>query len=280
MSIFRINNNIASINAQRRLVGSGGALNKSMERLSSGLRINRAADDAAGLAISEKMRSELVGLEQASKNTAQATTMIQVAEGGYNEIEGVLMRLKELAVEAADGSLGDVDRDAIEVEVQQQMSEIDRIASSTTFNGLELLTGGTVGISNTYQVGAGGANDQISVTIKGAQTNALATLSSINSASFGTAASAGAAIDIIDNSIASLNLNRADIGAFQNRLERVASNLSTVIENTQAAESVIRDTDIAAEVASLTRSQILVQAGISVLGQANMMPQSALALLP
>ena len=280
MSIFRINNNIASINARRRLVGSGNALNKSMERLSSGLRINRASDDAAGLAISEKMRSELVGLEQASKNTAQATTMIQVAEGGYNEIEGVLMRLKELAVEAADGSLGDVDRDAIEVEVQQQLLEIDRIAASTTFNGIELLTGGTTGTSRTYQVGAGGPNDQISVTIKGARTNALATLGTVTSASFGNATSAGAAIDIIDNAIASLNLNRADIGAFQNRLERVASNLSTVIENTQAAESVIRDTDVASEIASLTRAQILVQAGISVLGQANMMPQSALALLP
>ena len=280
MSIFRINNNIASVNAQRRLTSSGGSLNKSMERLSSGLRINRAADDAAGLAISEKMRSELVGLEQASKNTAQATTMVQVAEGGYDEIGGVLMRLKELAVESSDSSLSDTDRDAIEVEVQQQMSEIDRIASSTTFNGMALLTGGTAGTSRTYQVGAGGANDQISVTIKGAQTNALATLSSINSASFGTAASAGAAIDVIDNAITSLNLNRADIGAFQNRLERVASNLSTVIENTQAAESVIRDTDIASEVASLTRSQILVQAGTSVLGQANLMPQNALALLP
>ena len=280
MSIFRINNNIASVNAQRRLTSSGGSLNKSMERLSSGLRINRAADDAAGLAISEKMRSELVGLGQASKNTAQATTMVQVAEGGYDEIGGVLMRLKELAVESSDSSLSDVDRDAIEVEVQQQMSEIDRIASSTTFNGMALLTGGTAGISKTYQVGAGGDNDQISVTIKGAQTNALATLSSINSANFGTAASAGAAIDVIDTAITSLNLNRADIGAFQNRLERVASNLSTVIENTQAAESVIRDTDIASEVASLTRSQILVQAGTSVLGQANLMPQNALALLP
>ncbi len=280
MSIFRINNNIASVNAQRRLTSSGASLNKSMERLSSGLRINRASDDAAGLAISEKMRSELVGLEQASKNTAQAATMVQVAEGGYNEIGGVLMRLKELAVESSDSSLSDVDRDAIEVEVQQQMDEIDRIASSTTFNGMALLTGGTAGTSKTYQVGAGGANDQISVTIKGAQTSALATLSSVTSANFGNATSAGAAIDIIDNAITSLNLNRADIGAFQNRLERVASNLSTVIENTQAAESVIRDTDVAAEVASLTRAQILVQAGTSVLGQANMMPQSALALLP
>jgi flagellin len=278
--IFRINNNIASINAQRHLGKSGASLNKGLERLSSGLRINRAADDAAGLAVSKKMRAELAGLGQASKNTAQATTMIQTAEGGYNEIGAVLQRLKELAVQASDGSLNDVDRDAIEVEVAQQLAEIDRIANSTTFNAIALITGGASGTTFTFQVGAGGSHDQISITIKGANTNALASLSTITSANFGTAASATAAIDVIDNAIVSLNLNVADIGAFQNRLERISSNLGTIIENTQAAESVIRDADIAAEVANMTRAQILVQAGVSMLGQANITPQNALALLP
>ena len=278
--IFRINNNIASINAQRNLMKSGASLNRSLERLSSGLRINRAADDAAGLAISERMRSELTGLRQASRNTAQATTMIQTAEGGYNEIGGILNRLKELAVQASDGSLTDTDRDAIEVEVAQQLSEIDRIADSTTFNGTALVTGGTSGTTFTFQVGAGGSNDQIAITIKGANTNALASLNNVTSANFGTAASASAAIDTIDNAITSLNLNGADIGAFQNRLERVSSNLGTMIENTAAAESAIRDVDIAAEIANMTRAQILVQAGTSMLGQANMTPQNALALLP
>jgi len=278
--IFRINNNIASINAQRHLAKSSAALNKSLERLSSGLRINRAADDAAGLAVSEGMRAELTGLRQASRNAAQATTLVQTAEGGYDEIGDILNRLKELAVQAADESLSDTDRDAIEVEVEQQLSEIDRIADSTTFNGTALITGGTSGTTFTFQVGAGGSNDQIAVTIKGANTNALASLNNISSADFGTAASASAAIDTIDNAITSLNLNAADIGAFQNRLERVSSNLSTIIENTQAAESVVRDADIAAEVANLTRAQILVQAGTSMLGQANITPQNALALLP
>jgi flagellin len=278
--IFRINNNIASISAQRHLAKSGAALNKGLERLSSGLRINRAADDAAGLAVSKKMRAELAGLGQASKNTAQATTMIQTAEGGYNEIGAVLQRLKELAVQASDGSLNDVDRDAIEVEVAQQLSEIDRIANSTTFNAIALITGGASGTTFTFQVGAGGSYDQISINIKGANTNALASLSTITSANFGTAVSATAAIDVIDNAIVSLNLNVADIGAFQNRLERISSNLGTIIENTQAAESVIRDADVAVEVANMTRAQILVQAGVSMLGQANITPQNALALLP
>jgi flagellin len=278
--IFRINNNIASINAQRHLGKSGASLNKGLERLSSGLRINRAADDAAGLAVSKKMRAELAGLGQASKNTAQATTMIQTAEGGYNEIGAVLQRLKELAVQASDGSLNDVDRDAIEVEVAQQLAEIDRIANSTTFNAIALITGGASGTTFTFQVGAGGSHDQISITIKGANTNALASLSTITSANFGTAVSATAAIDVIDNAIVSLNLNVADIGAFQNRLERISSNLGTIIENTQAAESVIRDADVAVEVANMTRAQILVQAGVSMLGQANITPQNALALLP
>ena len=278
--IFRINSNIASINAQRNLMQSGRALNKSLEKLSSGLRINRAADDAAGLAVAERLSSELTGLRQASRNSAQATTLVQSAEGGYDEIGNILNRLKELAVQASDDSLTDTDRDAIEVEVAQQLSEIDRIADSTTFNGTALITGGTSGTAFTFQVGAGGTNDQIAITIKGANTNALASLSNIVSADFGTAASASAAIDTIDNAITSLNLNGADIGAFQNRLEGVSSNLSTMIENTEAAESVIRDVDIAAEVANMTRAQILVQAGVSMLGQANITPQNALALLP
>jgi len=278
--LFRINNNIASINAQRHLTTNSATLNRSLERLSSGLRINKAADDAAGLAVAEKMSSELIGLRQSSRNTAQAITMVQTAEGGYDEISGVLKRLKELAVQSSDDSLSNSDRDAIEVEVAQQLAEIDRIANSTTFNGTSLITGGTSGTSFTFQVGAGGSNDQIAITMKGANTNALASLNTISSANFGTATSASTAIDTIDNAINSLNLNRADIGAFQNRLERVSSNLGTMIENTAAAESVVRDADIASEVANMTRAQILVQAGISMLGQANITPQNALALLP
>jgi len=277
--IFRINNNIASINAQRHLSKNSIDLSRSLERLSSGMRINKSADDAAGLFISEGFRAELRGLKQASRNTGQAATMMQTFEGGYEEIGGILSRLKELAVESADGSLSDTDRDAIEVEVAHQLEEIDRIANSITFNGMSPL--GTIG-SNTYtfQVGAGGDNDQISITIQGAQTGALANLSSISSADFGSAVGASTAIGVIDAAITSLNMNRADIGAFQNRIERAVSNIGTMIENTQASESVIRDADMAAEIAEMTRAQILIQAGTSMLGQANMTPQNALSLLP
>jgi flagellin len=277
--IFRINNNIASINAQRHLNRNSIDLNRSLERLSSGLRINKAADDAAGLSISEVLRAELRGLKQASRNTSRAAAMIQTIEGGYDEIGRILGRLKELAVQAADGSLSDTDRDAIEVEVVQQLEEIDRIANSTTFNGmLPLATSGSS--TYTFQVGAGGDSDQIAITIQGAQTGALASLSSISSADFGTSVGASTAIGIIDDAIVSLSMSRADIGAFQNRLERAASNIAIMIENTQASDSVIRDADVAAETAEMTRAQILVQAGTSMLAQANLTPQNALSLLP
>ena len=267
---LRINHNIASLTAQRHLNRSTFELSRSLERLSSGLRINRAADDAAGLAISQKMRAQIAGYEQASRNVSAAITLIQTAEGGMNQISNILTRLQELATEAADDTLTNDDRKTLDGEAQQLLDEIDRIAGSTKFNTKVLLTGFT----GTFQVGFE-KDDVISISISSVQTDQLG----VSGIDLLSTTNAQNALDSISSAITSLNSSMAGIGAFQNRLEYAAANLATILENTQAAESTIRDVDFAAEMANFTRYNILVQSGTAMLAQANLLPQVVLNLI-
>lgn len=382
--IFRINTNIASIKAQRHLNQNDAILNRSIERLSSGLRINKAADDAMGLYISESLRANLTGLRQVSRNAGQAATMMQTAESGYEEIGNILNRLKEFAIQAQDGTISDSDRTIIQAEADELVAEIERIASYSNYNGIHLLdgTGGPDSDGKfTFQMGAE-AENKIEITLKSAlpsdlgmengtttvnhsnlftdTTTAIGALlgltkppsgtvkindkdieidlaadslegimNKINNApgvgttaiieevedgdktkyrlvlsgdneytdengvletlgfikitsgiDLSTADSASDAVEVIDAAINYVNKYRSDVGAFQNRLDYAISNVNAAIENTMASDSVIRDADVAAEIAEMTRAQILIQVGTSILGQANMMPQNALALLP
>ncbi len=272
----RINTNIDALNAQRNLLMTGLQLSKSIEKLSSGLRINRAGDDAAGLAVSEKLRAQVRGLNQAMRNAQDGISLIQTAEGALNETHSILQRMRELAVQAAnDATLSSDDKLAIDKEMDELVAEIDKIASRTEFNGTKLLDGTFT--SKTLQVGAN-ASQTLTVTISSAAASALGTAtSSLNDVDVTTDATA--AITIIDAAIVDVNNIRADLGAKQNRLEHTIANLGVAAENLAASESRIRDVDMAAEMVSFTRSQILQQAGTAILAQANQTPQSVLALL-
>lgn len=272
----RINTNIDALNAQRNLLMTGLQLSKSIEKLSSGLRINRAGDDAAGLAVSEKLRAQVRGLNQAMRNAQDGISLIQTAEGALNETHSILQRMRELAVQAAnDATLSSDDKSAIDKEMDELVAEIDKIASRTEFNGTKLLDGTFT--SKTLQVGAN-ASQTLTVSISSAAASALGTAtSSLNNVDVTTDATA--AITIIDAAIVDVNNIRADLGAKQNRLEHTIANLGVAAENLAASESRIRDVDMAAEMVSFTRSQILQQAGTAILAQANQTPQSVLALL-
>jgi len=271
---LRVNNNISSINAQRNLSNTTERLQKSLQRLSSGLRITRAADDAAGLAISESFRAEVRSLTQAQRNANDGISLLQIAEGALNETSGILIRMRELAVQAANGTLGSAERSTVNQEFQALRSEIDRIANVTEFNGTQMLNSTS---SITFQVGADNtANDR--VTVSGVQATASAVGVSA-SVAVSTAAGAQSALAVIDSAISTVASLRADFGTVQNRLESTIRSLAVSIENTTAAESRIRDVDFANETAELTRNQVLQQAGVSVLGQANVSTQSALSLL-
>ncbi|MGI9591433.1 MAG: flagellin [Myxococcota bacterium] len=271
---LRINTNTASLNAQRNLTQTTTNLQRSMERLSSGLRITRASDDAAGLAISERLRAEVRSLQQAQRNALDGISMLQVAEGAMNETSSILIRLRELAIQSANGTLGAGERGALDTEFQALLGEIDRVAAVTTFNGQPLLDGTTATVN--FQVGANAtANDVISVTgvdatAAGLAVGALAVDSDVN---------ALAALSALDTAIDSVSTLRAGFGTAQNRLESTIRSIAVSVENTAAAESRIRDVDVAAETAILTRNQVMQQAGIAVLAQANVSSQSALALL-
>ncbi len=271
---LRVNTNVASLNAQRNLSVSTNKLNRSLERLSSGLRITRASDDAAGLAISERFRAEIRSLAQAERNANDGVSLLQVAEGALNETSGILIRLRELAVQSANGTLGQGERDALNDEFQAQIAEINRIAAVTEFNGTQMLN--TTGTSITFQVGANNtADDQITVT------GVDATASGVGVASFDISSLSGAqaalsGLTTAINTVASL---RGQFGAAQNRLESAIRSIQISIENTSAAESRIRDVDIASETAELTKNQVLQSAGISVLAQANVSTQAVLQLL-
>ena len=282
---IRIFNNIPSLNAQRILGINNDRLSTSVERISSGIRINRGADDAAGLAISEALRSDIRALRQAVRNANDGISLINVTEGALNEQSGILIRLRELASQASTGTVGSVERQTIQLEFDSLRLEIDRISATTEFNGQGLVDGSLASSVNTanhilIQVGIdSNTNSRIDLN---EQVNLKAvTASSLSIADLSVTSAAGAltALDQINTSMAAVTQGRGKVGAVQNRLIRTISNLSITIENLQAAESAIRDADIAEEVALLTRNQILVQAATAMVGQANLIPQSVLQLL-
>jgi flagellin len=270
-----INTNVQSLNAQRNLSGTQKALATSMQRLSSGLRINSASDDAAGLAISENMRANVRSMNQAVRNANDGVSLLQTAEGALNETGNILIRMRELATQSATGTVSSDQRTYINNEFSQLKAEVNRIASATEFNGASLLQGtGTATVS--FQIGAGTtANDTIGLTIGAADTNTIG----VATASVSDIAGSRAAIDAIDGAIKNISSSRGNLGAVQNRLQNTINNLQVAVENTSAAESRIRDVDVAAETAALTRNQVLTQAGTAILSQANQVPQTALSLL-
>jgi flagellin len=276
-----INTNVASINAQRNLNKSTSSLNTSLARLSSGMRITAAKDDAAGLAISEKLRAQIRGLGQAERNAQDGISLVQTAEGALNEVSGALIRMRELAVQASTGTLGSEERGYLNDEFNALMTEIDRIANVTEFNGKYLLNGAScTGVS--FQVGLNNvSNDRISVSISATKTASLGVQSGsmMSDQSISTATKAQNSLGVIDDAISDISNVRGDLGAAQNRLQTTVNNLATQRENISAANSRIRDVDVASETVAMTRSQILMQAGVSVLAQSNQLPSMALSLI-
>ena len=269
---MRITNNVNSLNAQRNITKSQNGLGKALERLSSGLRINRAGDDAAGLAISEKLRSNIRALNQAGRNASDGIALIQTTEGAMEEINNMLVRMKELAEQSATGTVNTTERSYLNEEYQALRQEITRISDATKFNDTNLLDG-TLSID--LQVGvSNGGTDTIKVSVQDVSSTALSLTSSIS-----TVTNAKAALVAASNAINTVSTRRSGLGSLQNRLESIVNNIGTVVENLTGAESRIRDVDIAAETASMTKYNILVQAGTSILAQANQTPQVALQLI-
>jgi flagellin len=283
---LRIQNNVEAFNAHRQLTGTAAKAAKAMEKLSSGYRVNRAADDAAGLAISEKMRGQIGGLAQAQRNAQDAISLVQTGEGALNEVHSMLQRIRDLKVQYSNGTLESGDKQAISAEVQQLGKEISDITTKTEFNGIKLLTAGTV----TFQVGAESADTivltktEMSGAIGSAGTGGLDEIMDIGAATSVAAADAlfGASamsLDTIDEAIKNVSNARSTFGAVQNRLEHRLNNLATYQENLVASESRIRDVDMASEMVNFTKLGILQQAGTSMLAQANQSPQNVLSLL-
>lgn len=276
-----INTNIAALNAQRHLGLISKKLATAMERLSSGLRINKAKDDAAGLAISDGMRADIRALSQGVRNANDGIGVIQTAEGGLNEISSILTRMKELAMEAASGTLSDTDRGYAHNEFNALKNELDRISNGTTFNGDALLDGTYtaknihIGLNNTQ------GTDKISISIESGTASEGFGQTSLGLAatSISTQTKAQTAIATMENAFGEVLEARSKLGALQSRFEHMVSNINNIIENTTAAESQIRDADIAKEVTEFTKYQILQQSGIAMLGQANVTPQAVLSLL-
>lgn len=272
--------NVASLSAQRNLSKTQGALSQSIGRLSSGLRINQASDDAAGLGISENLKADIRSLAQAGRNANDGISLGQVAEGAMNEQQGIVTRMRELAMQASNGTLGSTERGYVDTEFDGLAAELDRITTTTEFNGTKLLDGSAsagltmqVGIQNT-------AADRISLSMTKITTSTLGTTGlKISAVTLSTAAGAQAGLAAFDKAIEQLSTARAKVGAFQNRAQITISNLSVAHENLSAANSRVRDVDVASEAAAMTKNQILSQAGISVLSQANNLPSSALALI-
>ena len=282
---IRIFNNIASLNSQRILGNNNDRLSQSVERISSGLRINRASDDAAGLAISEGLRSDIRALRQAVRNSNDGISLVNITEGALNEQGSMLIRLRELASQAATGTTGSTERATIQLEFNSLRNEIDRITATTEFNGQKLIDGSlSSSITSTSQVFIqvgidNSVNSRINLNEQINLQAVTASALSIDTLSVTTATAALSALDGISNAISSVTATRGQVGAVQNRLIRSISNLSISVENLSAADSQIRDADIAEEVALLTRNQILVQASTAMVGQANLIPQSVLQLL-
>ena len=275
---MRINNNIMAINTHRQYMKNNNTMAAAAKKLSSGYRINTAADDAAGLAISEKMRAQIRGLEMASKNSQDAISLVQTAEGALEETDAILQRMRELAVQASSDTNEDtVDRAALDAEYQQLVHELDDIASNTAFNGKTLLDGtfATAGSGVIIQAGAD-AGQELEITI-GTMTSTA--LFSGGVGALTTQSSASTAIGAVDTALTLVSNQRAALGAYQNRLEHKINNLDTSAENLTAAESRIRDVDMASEMTQYTQTSILVQAATSMLAQANAAPQNVLSLL-
>ena len=271
---LRINQNISSINAQRGLSQVSARLEKNYQHLTTGLRIATASDDAAGLGISERLRAQTRSLNQAQRNANDGISLVQTAEGSLNEVSNILIRMRELAIQANNGTASDGDKDTLDQEFQDLISEVDRIAQSTEFNTIKLTDGSSSTVS--FQIGAGTAStDTITVDLQSALASDLG-VSSLDISSAGTPTTAISAIDTAIDSVSSI---RGNLGAAQNRLSSTISNLGVSIESLSAAESRIRDVDVAFETADLTRNSILQQAALAILSQANVQPQSALSLL-
>lgn len=267
-----INHNISALNAHRQLGANQGATQSSLEKLSSGLRINRAGDDAAGLAISEKMRGQIRGLEMASKNAQDGVSLIQTAEGALNETHAILQRMRELAVQSANDTNTDDDRAELQKEIEALNAEVSRISTDTEFNTQKLLDGTFTGKS--IQIGAN-TGQTLSVTISTMGATALG----INALTVSSQTGANSAIALLDSAISTVSSQRSSLGAIQNRLEHTINNLGTTAENLTAAESRIRDVDMAKEMMDFTKNNILSQAAQAMLAQANQQPQGVLQLL-
>ncbi|MEN3271709.1 MAG: flagellin [Actinomycetota bacterium] len=270
---LRIQTNIEAFNAHRQLVSTSEKMSKSMERLSSGYRINKAADDAAGLAISEKLKAQIGGLGQAQRNAQDAVSLVQTAEGAMSEVHSMLERVRDLAVQFNNGTLSASDKAALTSEVAQLSAEIGRIGSQTTFNGIQLLSGGG---TITFQIGA---EDGQTLVVNGINLFGAGTTFDIDSNIFVSFDAGTASISQIDTAIENVATARSKFGSVQNRLDHALNNLATYEENLTASESRIKDVDMAAEMVNFTKLQILQQAGTSMLAQANSSPQSVLSLL-
>ena len=283
-----INHNMSAMFANRQLGVTGLGLNKDMEKLSSGERINRAGDDASGLAVSEKMRAQIRGLNQASQNCSNGISFIQTTEGYLQETTDIMQRIRELAVQASNGIYSEEDRMQIQVEISALVSEVDRVASAAQFNGMNMLTGrfaqptgeNVVTASMWFHIGAN-MDQRVQVFIGTMSAAALGVreLGSEEKLSLATPEDANRAIGTIDEALKKINKQRADLGAYQNRLDYAVKGLDVAAENTQASESRIRDTDMASQMVQFTKNQILTQAGTAMLAQANTQSQNVLSLL-
>jgi len=276
-----INTNVMSLNAQRNLSASQGSLATSMQRLSSGLRVNSAKDDAAGLAIAERMNAQVRGMNVAIRNANDGISLSQTAEGALGKVGDALQRMRELAVQSANGSNSDADRTNLDAEYQQLADEVTRVLAGTKFNGQNLFdaTGGDGSGTFTFQVGANNdANDQIDIDLSTALTTD-ADITAATGADITTLANAQAAMDLLDTAIDTITTSRADFGAIQNRFDSVIASLQVASENQSASRGRIMDADFAVETANLSRAQILQQAGTAMVAQANQIPQGVLQLL-
>ena len=274
---LRINQNIAAMNSYRNLSVTDGQMAKSLEKLSSGFRINRAADDAAGLAISEGLRSQVGGLKVAVRNAQDGVSVVQTAEGALTEVHAILQRVRDLAVQAGNDSNNAAARTNIKTEIDSLADELTRIGASTNFNGTKLLDGSATAL--TFQVGASNvaAESQVVVNLGTADVDAIGT--AIKALDVSTAALALTSIGTVDTNIGTVSTERAKLGAVQNRFEHTINSLNVAVENLSASESRIRDTDMAQEMTSFTRAQVLSQAGTAMLAQANQSSQGVLQLL-
>ena len=283
-----INHNMSAINANRQLKVTGGDISSSMSKLSSGMRINKAGDDASGLAVSEKMRSQIRGLNQASDNAANGISFIQATEGNLQETTDIIQRVRELAIQSSNGIYTAEDRMQIQVEVSQLVDEVDRIASHAQFNGMNMLTGrfasetgeNTVTSSMWIHIGANmDQRERIFIQTMTSESLGLKQNGSGDILSISTAEQANRSIGVLDSALKTVNKQRADLGAYQNRMEMAVKGIDISAENIQSAESTIRDTDMASEMVEFTKNQILSQAGTSMLAQANQRSQSVMQLI-